>query len=166
MNTKKIILIISLTALIFGIYIYINRNTIVVRGGEVTFHKFDTLPDSSEIIDEDIVLHKLICSDYNVGWESFDLSKKKNKIILFDSASGKILIYYIDKEYKKQKFDGLPADKVFVWNLTKDTPKELYIEGEFGFTDADTIMNWKYDKIKNILTDESGLIFNKINLKQ
>jgi len=166
MNKKNIILITLVSALIFGIYVYKKRNTMVDRDWEVTFQKFNTLPDSSKIIDEDSISHKLMCSDYNVGWESFDLSKKKNKIILFDSASGKIRIYYLDKGYKNQKLDSLPADNVFVWNLTKDTPKELDIEGEFGFTDGDTIMNWKYDKIKNILTDESGLIYNKINLTQ
>lgn len=130
---------------------------------EVTHQKFDNLPNEEEIVDEDSLTHKLICSDYNIGWQNFDSERNRYKTLFFDSASYKLLVYHSEsgdiKSIKK-----LNNNQVFVWNLEKKN-SEILINGEFGYTDKDTLMNWRFDKKANTLIDESGKSFKKINFK-
>ena len=76
--------------------------------------------DTTMLVDEDSIFHSRICSDYGVAWKSYDLKKKKNKIVLFDSYSGDLLIYYFNKSQKISKLGVAPADQAFSWDFSNN----------------------------------------------
>lgn len=160
MNRKRIIFFIISMILICGVFFVIIRKKSGNNGNEVTHQKFDSLPIEEEIVDEDSLIHKLICSDYNVGWQYFDSKKNRYKTLFFDSASYKLLVYHSESDDLKS-IKELNNNKVFVWNL-EENDSEIFIKGEFGYTDKDTLMNWRLDKKTNALIDDSGKTFKKI----
>lgn len=141
MNRKRIIFFMISMILICGVFFVFIRKKSGNNGNEVTHQKFDSLPIEEEIEDEDSLIHKLICSDYNVGWQYFDSKKNKYKTLFFDSASYKLLVYHSESDDIKS-IKKLNNNKVFVWNLEENN-SEIFIKGEFGYTDKDTLMNWK-----------------------
>jgi hypothetical protein len=167
MKKYKIIIILAVVVIIsaFGITKFLNRN--------VRNYEFNTiiLSDDNESSlssddekDLDSLFHKKICSDYKVAWETYDLNKRKFKILDLNYFSGKLLIFYFNESQKNKSIPkNYPADKVFEWNFY-EVRKDNKIIGKITYTEKDTLMQWIYDKNKEILTDEKGLVYKKIIL--
>lgn len=122
--------------------------------------KFNEKPISSDEIDVDLdsVFHKEICFDYKNVW----ISQKKDKVILFEYHSGKLLIYNnLNKDTNISNLGKTPASNVFSWNFNEHR-KDNKIIGTIEDRQKDTLMFWMYDKDKNNLKDEKGIIFEKL----
>ena len=101
---------------------------------------------------------KEICFDYNNIW----ISIKKDKVVLFDYYSGKLLVYKnLNNNLEISNLGNTPADNVFSWNFYEQR-NDNKIVGEIVYTEKDTVMYWIYDKSKNILIDDKGIVFKKI----
>jgi hypothetical protein len=136
-----------------------DKNT---REFKVTPQKFDSPPDTTELKDresfEDSIVDYKVSMDNGNYWEAKN-PKLKNKKIAFNKYSGKILIYLNKKSNRIT--DKTIADDVFVWDF--DTIQPFKIKGVYGWTDKDTLMYWIYNIKKDILTDEKGNVFKRIN---
>jgi hypothetical protein len=115
--------------------------------------------NSNDEKDLDSVFHSRICSDYGVAWKSYDLKKKKNKIVLFDSYSGDLLIYYFNKSQKISKLGVAPADQAFSWDFSNNK-----LSGMYGWIEKDTTFYWTINERKQQLIDENGMVFEKIKI--
>jgi hypothetical protein len=131
----------------------------VIRGGIAIKEEFTEPVDTTMLVDEDSIFHSRICSDYGVAWKSYDLKKKKNKIILFDSYSGELLIYYFDKSQKISKLGIEPADQSFSWDFSNNK-----LSGMYGRIKKDTTFYWTINEKKQQLIDENGMVFEKIKI--
>lgn len=165
MQSKKNSIIFSsllLLLLVFGYFLSKNKTdeNIKIRRDNLQLQKFNTPTDTTELKDEDSVLFKKIVMDYGNYWQAAN-PLLKNKKVAFDRHSGKILIY-INKNANCFK-DDLPADFVFSWDF--DTIKPYRIKALYDWTERDTLMYWDYNVNKDILTDEKGNIFKRMNIK-
>ena len=169
MNNKNVkILLGSLIIILLGfvglkIYDYFN-GVERLENAKVRKVDYENAPiSSSEIIEKDLdsVFHNEVCLDYNNIW----ISEDYKKIICFEYKSGKLLIYKNnEKTTDFSKLVNTPADNVFSWNFHEKRDDNKII-GEITYTEKDSLMYWVYDKSKNTLKDDKGLIFNKITLK-
>lgn len=152
----------------FGVFVIIlttvliqkqSKKVTAIRGGIVIKREFTEPVDTTMLVDEDSIFHSRICSDYGVAWKSFDLKKKKNKIVLFDSYSGDLLIYYFDKSQNISKLGVAPADKAFSWDFSNNR-----LSGMYGWIEKDTTFYWTINEKKQQLIDEKGMVFEKIKI--
>lgn len=164
----KLIFIIGLVLVgISGYLIYQNYNhsdIVELKFSKIKLQKFNEKPISSDEIDIDLdsIFHKDICFDYKNVW----ISEKKDKIVLFEYYSGKLLIYKnLNKNSDISNLDKKPADNVFSWNFNEQR-KDNKIIGLIEDRQKDTLMFWIYNKNKKNLVDDKGLIFEKIELKK
>ena len=168
MKKYKIIIgsLVILITISWALFKYFNKTELKFRGGTLHIQEHKNPPNEDPILEEidlDSVFHKKICFDYKNIWKTYDESKKKYKIVLFEYYSGKLLIYNVDNNYNKSKLGVDPADEVFEWNFYC-TPKDNKIIAADGWdkTPKDSLMHWIYDDYKNILIDSKGLIYHKL----
>lgn len=156
----------------FGVFLIILTTLLIqkqskketsIREGIVIKREFTEPVDTTMLVDEDSIFHSKICSNYGVAWKSYDLKKKKNKIVLFDSYSGKLLVYYLEKNKDISKIDVNPADKIYGWNFF-EVPKDNKLKGEIIYVEKDTTFYWIIDEKINSLIDENGMVFNKMEI--
>lgn len=167
---KSLKLIVFCGLLLAGILSYlIYQNYIRSNESEKKFtkfnsQKFDEKPISSDKIDIDLdsIFHQEICFDYKNVW----ISHKKDKVVLFEYNSGKLLVYKnLNKDSDVSNLSKIPADNVFSWNF-HERRKDNKIIGVIDDRQKDTLMFWIYNKEKENLIDDKGLIFEKIDLKK
>lgn len=159
----SLLILVTITCIL---YKNLNKTESKFRGGTLHLQEHKTPPNEdpiSEEIDLDSVFHKKICFDYKNIWVTYDESKKKYKIVLFEYTSGKVFIYNVDKSYNKSKLGVDPADEVLEWNFYC-TPKDNKIIAVNGWdeTQKDSLIYWIYDNYKNSLIDSKGLIYHKL----
>lgn len=175
MSNKKIILAVTIVAVAvagFALTQWWDKNVYTYKGykdkdminvveddsTEIN-QEFTEPVDTTMLVDEDSIFHSKICSDYGIAWKSYDLKKKKNKIVLFDSYSGHLLIYYFNKNQKISKLGVAPADQAFSWDFSNNK-----LSGMYGWIEKDTTFYWTINEKKQQLIDEKGMVFEKIKI--
>ena len=97
MKKYKIIIgsLVILITISWALFKYFNKTELKFRGGTLHIQEHKNPPNEDPILEEidlDSVFHKKICFDYKNIWKTYDESKKKYKIVLFEYYSGKLLI--------------------------------------------------------------------------
>jgi len=158
---KKIIIIISIVLLIPIIFFYFYKDEnkqIKIRGGQVDIEKVNSKSeiDNSTLSKRDSSFYNEVIYDYGYYWEA-KTSKNHNKIVLFDYNSGKIAVYF--NKTIKYVNENKPSDCHFCWEIDSINP--YILKGFYCEIEKDTLLFWKYNKIKKEIVDEKGLVYKR-----